>query len=215
MAPRPRSARWLAERFEVSPRTVERDIAALQQASVPIYAEPGRAGGYVLDRSFTLPPVNVTPAEAVALAVSLHRLAGTPFEESARSALHKVVAVMAEPRRRRRAGARRPGAFHRRRRRADGAARHSRRCGWLAGAGIVLRRQARLRVQARGGAARLRRRPRGVVPGRLVPATWAVRAFRLDRIRTVTATAEPATPRQLDDDRRCVLPESVRQLSFG
>ena len=69
VAPRPRSGRWLALRFEVSTRTVERDIAALQQAGVPVYAEPGRTGGYVLDRATTLPPVNVTPAEAVAIAV--------------------------------------------------------------------------------------------------------------------------------------------------
>ncbi|SEC51238.1 helix-turn-helix transcriptional regulator [Microbacterium hydrocarbonoxydans] len=42
MSPRPRSARWLAERFEVSRRTVERDLSALQQAGLPIWAEPGR-----------------------------------------------------------------------------------------------------------------------------------------------------------------------------
>jgi predicted DNA-binding transcriptional regulator YafY len=94
VAPRPRSARWLARRFEVSTRTVERDLGALQESGVPIYAEPGRAGGYSLDRARTLPPVNVTPAEAVAIAVALERLGGTPFEELARSALHKVVAVM-------------------------------------------------------------------------------------------------------------------------
>ena len=47
VSPRPRSARWLAARFEVSSRTVERDIAALQEAGVPIWAEPGRTGGYV------------------------------------------------------------------------------------------------------------------------------------------------------------------------
>jgi predicted DNA-binding transcriptional regulator YafY len=40
VAPRPRSARWLAGRFEVSVRTVERDISALQQSGVPIYAQP-------------------------------------------------------------------------------------------------------------------------------------------------------------------------------
>src|SRR6266511_4025164 len=43
ISPRPRSANWLATRFEVSSRTVERDIGALQQAGVPIYAEPARS----------------------------------------------------------------------------------------------------------------------------------------------------------------------------
>ena len=95
-APRPRSARTLAARFEVSVRTVERDLAALQQSGVPVYAEPGRSGGYVLDRRRTLPPLTITPAEATALAVGLHALAGTPFAADARSALHKVLAVMPE-----------------------------------------------------------------------------------------------------------------------
>src|SRR5690349_9423227 len=91
IAPRPRSARWLAAHFEVSARTVERDIGALQESGVPIYAETGRTGGYVLDKSRTLPPVNVTPAEAVAIAVALRRLDGTPFADAARSALQKLV----------------------------------------------------------------------------------------------------------------------------
>src|SRR2546430_3857965 len=89
VTPQPRSARWLACRFEVSSRTVERDIGALQQAGVPIYAEPGRTGGYVLDKTHSLPPVNVTAGEAVAIAGSLEGLPGTPFEEAARSALRK------------------------------------------------------------------------------------------------------------------------------
>ncbi|MFF4252220.1 helix-turn-helix transcriptional regulator [Streptomyces sp. NPDC001663] len=95
-APSPRSARTLARRFEVSVRTIERDLAALQQSGVPVYAEPGRTGGYVLDRRRTLPPLTITPAEATALAVGLHALAGTPFAADARSALHKVLAVMPE-----------------------------------------------------------------------------------------------------------------------
>ncbi|MFC8301759.1 helix-turn-helix transcriptional regulator [Micromonospora orduensis] len=94
VAPRPRSARWLAARFEVSSRTIERDIGALQQAGVPIWAEPGRTGGYTLDRAHTLPPVNLTPAEAVAMAVALHRLAGTPFAGPGGTALRKLVAVL-------------------------------------------------------------------------------------------------------------------------
>lgn len=39
---RPVSARRLAERFEVSTRTIERDILALQESGVPIYADTGR-----------------------------------------------------------------------------------------------------------------------------------------------------------------------------
>jgi predicted DNA-binding transcriptional regulator YafY len=61
---------------------------------VPIWAEPGRTGGYVVDRSRTLPPVNLTAGEAVALAVALHRLDGTPFAAAGGSALRKLVAVM-------------------------------------------------------------------------------------------------------------------------
>ena len=94
VAPRPRSARWLATRFEVSTRTVERDISALQQSGVPIWVSLGRTGGYALDRSHTLPPLNMTPAEAVAGAVALHRLDDTPFHAAARTALHKLLAVM-------------------------------------------------------------------------------------------------------------------------
>ena len=36
VAPRPRSARQLAQRYEVSTRTIERDILALQESGVPI-----------------------------------------------------------------------------------------------------------------------------------------------------------------------------------
>jgi predicted DNA-binding transcriptional regulator YafY len=65
VAPRRRSARELAARYEVSMRTIERDISALQQADVPIYADVGRRGGFALDKSMSLPPLNFTPAEPV------------------------------------------------------------------------------------------------------------------------------------------------------
>jgi predicted DNA-binding transcriptional regulator YafY len=94
VAPRPRSAHWLAGHFEVSTRTIERDISALQQSGVPIWAQAGRAGGYCLDKARTLPPVNLTPDEAVAMAVALKRMDGTPFRAAAGSALRKLLAAM-------------------------------------------------------------------------------------------------------------------------
>jgi biotin operon repressor len=61
VAPRPRTAQQLAARFEVSVRTVERDLGALLEAGVPILTRTGPGGGYALDKAHTLPPVNFTP----------------------------------------------------------------------------------------------------------------------------------------------------------
>jgi predicted DNA-binding transcriptional regulator YafY len=93
VAPRPRSARWLAERFDVSSRTIERDLSALQQSGVPIWAEPGRTGGYCLDPAHTLAPLGFTVDEALAVMIALGTLATSPFRDAATSALRKVVAV--------------------------------------------------------------------------------------------------------------------------
>lgn len=96
VAPRPRSARWLAERFEVSSRTIERDLSALQGSGVPIYAEAGRTGGYCLDPTHTLAPLGLTVDEALAVTIGLAMLERSPFREAAGSARRKVAAVMDE-----------------------------------------------------------------------------------------------------------------------
>jgi predicted DNA-binding transcriptional regulator YafY len=96
VAPRPRSASWLAKRFEVSARTIERDLDALRQAGVPIWTETGRTGGYTLDRDRTLAPLALTADEAVAIAIALRSVAESPFAETARSASLKVLAGLPE-----------------------------------------------------------------------------------------------------------------------
>ena len=93
-APRALSAHRLAERFEVGVRTIQRDILALQEAGVPIWATPGPGGGYTIDPGHTLPPLNFTPSEAAAIALAMARSGPMPFDEAARTALHKVVAAM-------------------------------------------------------------------------------------------------------------------------
>jgi predicted DNA-binding transcriptional regulator YafY len=92
-APGVRTARDLAELFEVSTRTIERDILALQEAGVPIHGAAGRRGGYSIDPDRTLPPVNFTPAEAMAVAVALADGIG-PFAAAGRQARNKVLAAM-------------------------------------------------------------------------------------------------------------------------
>jgi predicted DNA-binding transcriptional regulator YafY len=93
-APRARAARDLAERFEVSVRTIERDISSLQQSGVPIWATPGPGGGYSVDPSMSLPPLNFSADEATAIAVALAASGPIPFGDAARSALRKLVAAM-------------------------------------------------------------------------------------------------------------------------
>jgi len=82
----------LARLFEVSPRTVKRDVSALQQAGLPVTAQAGLGGGYVLDASVGLPPANFTPAQAVALALAVRALPlGSPFGTDAEAARAKVL----------------------------------------------------------------------------------------------------------------------------
>src|SRR6476659_6146621 len=91
------TAEVLAERFGVTVRTIYRDLDALRDASMPLAAERGRGGGYALDRSYSLPPVNFTAREA-ALLVALGRHAIEtrlpPFTETLESGLDKVRAAL-------------------------------------------------------------------------------------------------------------------------
>lgn len=87
------TAEQLAARFEVSLRTIYRDLDALREAALPLNSDRGPGGGYALDRSYSLPPVNFTAREA-ALLVTLGRYAREmrllPFAETLDAALDKV-----------------------------------------------------------------------------------------------------------------------------
>src|SRR3954468_16204729 len=91
------TAEVLAERFGVTLRTIYRDLDTLRAAALPLSAERGRGGGYALDRSYSLPPVNFTAREA-ALLVALGRFAIEmrllPFADTLESGLDKVRAAL-------------------------------------------------------------------------------------------------------------------------
>jgi predicted DNA-binding transcriptional regulator YafY len=93
----------LAERLEVSERTLRRDIDRLRELGYPVDASRGVAGGYQLQAGSALPPLLLDDEEAVAIAVGLRTAAGGAvdgIEETSLRALTKVVQVM--PRRLRR-----------------------------------------------------------------------------------------------------------------
>ncbi|WP_248958751.1 helix-turn-helix transcriptional regulator [Sphaerisporangium perillae] len=94
ISPGCRSAWELSERLQVGVRTVERDIAALQQAGVPVRAADGGQEGYTLDETGSPSRLDLTPDEAVAVAVALSRAGRRPLAGGARSALRKLVATM-------------------------------------------------------------------------------------------------------------------------
>ena len=88
-------ARELAQRFDVSIRTIYRDMRSLENAGIPIAAETGK--GYFLVEGYHLPPVMFTPQEIGALLLA-ERTAGM-FTDSASqaslvSALTKIKAVL-------------------------------------------------------------------------------------------------------------------------
>lgn len=89
-----RTSEWLAARFEVTTRTIKRDITALQQAGRPILGLGGRGGGYRMDPAATLPPIAFTSAEAIAIATLMSIQGDAPFAAEGRTALAKVLGAM-------------------------------------------------------------------------------------------------------------------------
>ncbi|WP_372455657.1 helix-turn-helix transcriptional regulator [Sphaerisporangium fuscum] len=87
----------LAERLEVSPRTVRRDIERLRDLGYPVQATMGAAGGYRLAAGTAMPPLLLDDDEAVAIAVGLRTAAGHPvdgIEEASLRALTKLEQVL-------------------------------------------------------------------------------------------------------------------------
>ncbi|MGC1284693.1 MAG: YafY family protein [Streptosporangiaceae bacterium] len=196
----------LADRLQVSQRTLRRDIDRLRELGYPVQAQRGVTGGYQLAAGAALPPLLVDDEEAVALAVGLQAAAESPVEgiaESSVRALAKVVQVM-PARLRRRVEALRtmtvPASW-------GGGARVSVDPGVLTGVAVACRDTERLRFSYT--AANGQQTARHVEPHRLVSLSrrWYLvgydlgrhdwRSFRLDRLTAPRGTGTRFRPRTL------------------
>ncbi len=89
------TAAFLAQRLEVSERTVYCDVADLQHQGVPIEGEAGV--GYRLGAGFELPPLMFTQGEATALVASArlaHSWVDLAMARDVETALGKVLSVL-------------------------------------------------------------------------------------------------------------------------
>jgi predicted DNA-binding transcriptional regulator YafY len=96
------SAERLAREFGVSVRTVKRDLAALENSGAPVWSRPGPGGGYGLAVGASMPPVSLSPAQAVALMAAVSAAPDAPYADLAAAGIQKILDVL-DPRTRARA----------------------------------------------------------------------------------------------------------------
>lgn len=98
LARKPVTAAGIAAQLEVTPRSIYRDIAALQAMRIPI--EGGRGIGYILRPGFTLPPLmlSIEETEAIVLALALlERTADAGLRRAAKQVNRKIAAAVPQP----------------------------------------------------------------------------------------------------------------------
>ncbi|MFI1017426.1 helix-turn-helix transcriptional regulator [Streptomyces sp. NPDC020965] len=194
----------LAQRLDVSPRTIRRDIDRLRDLGYPVEATRGAIGGYRLVAGSAMPPLLLDDEEAVAIAVGLRAGAGHAIEgieEASVRALGKLEQVLPS-RLRHRVTTLQSATIPLTR--GDGATIDPRTLTTLAGAATG---QERLRFAYRAGDGAQTRRL--VEPYRLVSTgyRWYLvaydmgredwRTFRVDRVSEPFATGARFEPREL------------------
>ena len=87
----------LASRFEISKRTVYRDMQALSESGVPVISSPGQ--GYTLVEGYFLPPLTFSADEALILTLGGDFMAqnfDAEYRHAAQSAVSKIEAVLSD-----------------------------------------------------------------------------------------------------------------------
>lgn len=90
-APYPISASRLADQFEVTTRTIERDLASLRNAGVPIDGDVGRSGGYSLDKLPGAVVFTLGVEEVVAILLAAKATEGMPFTKASQIATQRLL----------------------------------------------------------------------------------------------------------------------------
>ncbi|WP_010268087.1 helix-turn-helix transcriptional regulator [Paenibacillus senegalensis] len=97
----PAKAQELADKFEVSRRTILRDMQSLSEMGIPVCSMPGSAGGYSLMEGFQLAPLELDSNEALTVLFALRSLAkmnDTPFAAASRwTVTDKIRAILPKP----------------------------------------------------------------------------------------------------------------------
>ena len=83
----------LAEKFEVSVRTIYRDVDALSAAGVPIYTTPGKGGGIFLQEGYVLDRTLMTASEQKRILMALQSLQAVDAGEGSAELLNKLGAL--------------------------------------------------------------------------------------------------------------------------
>ncbi|MFD0278016.1 helix-turn-helix transcriptional regulator [Kitasatospora sp. NPDC127111] len=211
----------LAERLQVSPRTIRRDIDRLRALGYPVEATMGAVGGYRLVAGTAMPPLLLDDEEAVAIAVGLRAAAGhavVGIEEASVRALGKLLQVL-PGRLRHRVGALNTATVPLLT--GDGPTVDPEDLTVLAG---TVTNRERLRFDYRAGDGAETRRL--IEPDRLVSAgrRWYLvgydldrddwRLFRVDRISRPFATGARFTPRPLPaEDAAAYVASKLRRLT--
>ena len=190
------TGRELAERLEITERTVRRDVDRLRDLGYPVNATSGVAGGYRLGAGATLPPLLLEDDEALAVALGLRSAAGgtvSGMEAAAVRALAKLEQVL-------------PPRLHRRVKALHSSVVPMHQVGPVVDAGRLTalasacrdRERVRLRYVDRGDTSTERLvEPHGLVHS---DARWYLaaydldredwRTFRVDRIASTTTTGQ-------------------------
>lgn len=96
---KPETAQTLADKFEVSKRTILRDMQSLSEIGIPLYSMTGPLGGFRLMEGFQLPPLQLDSQEALTVFFALSaltKMADTPFNQARWTVMDKLKAILPE-----------------------------------------------------------------------------------------------------------------------